>query len=680
MQFLYPKVLWALLTLAIPIIIHLFNFRRYKTVYFSHVSFLQNIRKETKSRSNFKNILILLARLLALAFLVLVFARPYIPAEKESKVPETSHVALYIDNSFSMDAEGKYGILLEAAKIKAKEITQLFPRNTKYLLVTNEFLALHHRFVSSEQLIDWVSQIRSTHIVRNLHEVVDKISVLLPKSDSSVVHNVFILSDFQKNLVQKNLKSSVSNCKLYAVPFFNQAEGNLFVDSVWFESPGHYVGKQENLYVKIKNNSSELFHDIPVQLFINDSIASTLAFSIDAKESKELVIPFTKWNSGFFKARVEINDYPITFDNSLFFDFEIDRKKRVLLIDGANAEDYLRALYTDDENIEPQHVTENNIPYNTFQNYQVIILNELVNLSSGLINEVVAYANQGGTVAFIPSLQGVSESYNLLLSKLQGIQFEEYVDQEGSLTEVDLQHELLKTTFNVDLTDVRFPNYKGFYPIVLQQKSNVNPIFKSETGLPLFVQSDMGKGAFYISALSLNSESTDFGTHPLFVPLFYNLALYSSSPSDLFNWIKPGLFSIVKRNGGTDESMSITEVLSGKELKPNYNLKPQEIIIHPEIDKIRAGHYKVNMGGIFQNYVSYNFDRSESALTYFTMDEVKELFTNSFTTNIQIVEADTKNLTKTIKQQTQGKPLSILFLWLALTMLIIEMVLLRFLK
>jgi hypothetical protein len=417
-----------------------------------------------------------------------------------------------------------------------------------------------------------------------------------------------------------------------------------------------------------------------VQLFLNDSIASTLAFSIDAKEEKEVVIPFTKWNSGWFKAHVDINDYPVTFDNSLYFDFEIARKKRVLLINGSDAEGYLMALYSGDENMEVQSVNETAIPYNSFQNYQVIIINELENLSSGLINEVFAFASQGGTVAFIPSTKGLSVSYNLLLAKLQGLRFDEYIAQEGSLTEVDLQHALLKTTFNVDLTDVRFPNYKGFYSMVLPQKSNINTLFKSESGSSLFVSSLIGKGTFYISALSLNSENTDFGTHPLFIPLFYNLVLYSSAPSAMFNWIKPGLFSKVKRRGSMDESMSITEVLTGKELKPNYNLSQQEIIFYPEIDKIWAGHYKVNMGGVFQNYVSYNFDRSESTLTYFTMEEVKEFFSNSFTAEIQIVEANNKNLTQTIKQQSQGKPLSMLFIGLVLSMLVIEMVLLRFLK
>jgi len=47
MQFLYPSFLWALLALAIPIIIHLFYFRRFKKVFFTNVKFLKEVKEET---------------------------------------------------------------------------------------------------------------------------------------------------------------------------------------------------------------------------------------------------------------------------------------------------------------------------------------------------------------------------------------------------------------------------------------------------------------------------------------------------------------------------------------------------------------------------------------------------------------------------------------------------------
>jgi L-asparagine transporter-like permease len=78
MHFLYPAFLFALLTLAIPVLVHLFNFRRYKKVLFSNVQFLKEVQEQQASRRNLKERLILAARLLALLFLVFAFARPYI--------------------------------------------------------------------------------------------------------------------------------------------------------------------------------------------------------------------------------------------------------------------------------------------------------------------------------------------------------------------------------------------------------------------------------------------------------------------------------------------------------------------------------------------------------------------------------------------------------------------------
>ncbi|WP_199897936.1 BatA domain-containing protein, partial [Flavobacterium sp. B17] len=84
--FLYPAFLFAMLSLAIPVIVHLFNFREYKKVYFSNVQFLKEVQEQQASHRNLKERLILAARLLALAFLVLAFARPYIPGRQKMNV------------------------------------------------------------------------------------------------------------------------------------------------------------------------------------------------------------------------------------------------------------------------------------------------------------------------------------------------------------------------------------------------------------------------------------------------------------------------------------------------------------------------------------------------------------------------------------------------------------------
>src|SRR3954466_8318477 len=83
MHFIYPGFLFALFTLSIPVIVHLFNFRRFKKIYFTNVRFLREIKQDTQSKSRLRHLLILISRILAVTFLVLAFAQPYIPVSSK---------------------------------------------------------------------------------------------------------------------------------------------------------------------------------------------------------------------------------------------------------------------------------------------------------------------------------------------------------------------------------------------------------------------------------------------------------------------------------------------------------------------------------------------------------------------------------------------------------------------
>ena len=78
MQFLNAVFLWAGFAVLIPPVIHLFNFRRYKTVYFSDVRFLQNLKNITRKRSVLKQILLMVLRMAVIACLVITFSEPVI--------------------------------------------------------------------------------------------------------------------------------------------------------------------------------------------------------------------------------------------------------------------------------------------------------------------------------------------------------------------------------------------------------------------------------------------------------------------------------------------------------------------------------------------------------------------------------------------------------------------------
>jgi len=77
MSLLYPEFLWALTLNIFPVIIHLFNLQKHETLYFSDLTLLKNIEKETKKTSTLKNLLLLILRILTISSLVIAFTIPY---------------------------------------------------------------------------------------------------------------------------------------------------------------------------------------------------------------------------------------------------------------------------------------------------------------------------------------------------------------------------------------------------------------------------------------------------------------------------------------------------------------------------------------------------------------------------------------------------------------------------
>jgi len=137
MHFLNPLFFFGLFALLVPIIIHLFNFRRYKIAYFSNVKLLQNILKKTKRESQLQHLIVLLLRLLGITALVFVFAQPYIPL-KNNRMDGEKIISVFVDNSFSMESLTQDGSLFQDAVDAAKNVVNAFTYSDDFILITNQ--------------------------------------------------------------------------------------------------------------------------------------------------------------------------------------------------------------------------------------------------------------------------------------------------------------------------------------------------------------------------------------------------------------------------------------------------------------------------------------------------------------------------------------------------------------
>jgi hypothetical protein len=190
MKFYYPEFLFGLLLIAIPVIIHLFNFRKFKKVYFSNTSFLKDIQQQTSSRRNIKERLILLSRILAITFLVLAFAKPYIPQENTVSANQSHLVSIYIDNSFSMEAVNQDGRLLDEAKRKAKEIVATYGLTDKFQLLSNDFNGSQNRLLDKEAFLEALDALEISARTNDYQQILNQHSAFLKQI--MVIKNMLI--------------------------------------------------------------------------------------------------------------------------------------------------------------------------------------------------------------------------------------------------------------------------------------------------------------------------------------------------------------------------------------------------------------------------------------------------------------------------------------------------------
>ncbi|MCS7036635.1 MAG: BatA domain-containing protein, partial [Saprospiraceae bacterium] len=234
MQFVFPGFLAAAALIAIPIIIHLFYFRRFKKVYFSHVRFLQEVKEVTNSRQRLRNLLVLLMRCLALLFLVLAFAQPFLPRSSNVRQGQRA-VSVYVDNSFSMAALSEDAPLVELAKQRAREIVKAYGAADQFQILTADFEGRDQRLISQEDALARIEEIRIGPASRAVSKVLLRQQQAL-RSGKAENHIAYIVSDFQVNQTDlQNFQDTSLNVNL--VPLRAVQENNLSVDSAWFDSP-----------------------------------------------------------------------------------------------------------------------------------------------------------------------------------------------------------------------------------------------------------------------------------------------------------------------------------------------------------------------------------------------------------------------------------------------------------
>jgi hypothetical protein len=682
MNFLFPVFLFALLALVIPIAIHLFNFKRYKTIYFSNVQLLKRIKQESRKKSQLKQLAILLSRLLAIASLVFAFSRPYLPTNNRTAMEAQQIVGIYIDNSFSMKAEGEKGPLLEQAKIKATEIANSYPAGTQFLILTNDFAPGSQFPLNKEQFVRQVSEIKDCSLSPKLAEAYAQAVGLISAATKKAGKTLYILSDFQKKGMSLDLVKPDSSVWTYLFPLRAGKTNNLLIDSCWFETPGRKIAQAEKLFVRIKNLSGQAYQNIPIRLTINDSLKAISNINIGAQEESVQEMNYTNNSEGIQLCKVELDDYPIVFDNAYFLSYQVRGKLRALAITNLqnNGSNYLKALFAGDELIDFEEVNENNIQISQLKNYQCIFLVNNQILSSGLRDELSSFVEDGGTLVLFPDKAKNYDAYNTLLQSLNSKTIVEFDTTTIRISEINYNHELYRDVFKKQENDVDLPAIKGYLNFADQLQKQEIPLLKLRNGKSALSTHSFGSGTVYTFAFPLGVANLNFIKHIIFVPTIYNMVLYSGQPQK-YAYSTENEEPVILNQSQSSDELKIVNLQTKEEFRTsarNYGPEKKQLILD---DLVReAGHYLVQNGNNTIQSISFNFPRTESIPEFYSVEELKKQIKDKDLKQVQLIESDTVNFSETVQSLNNGKQLWKYFIVIAIFFLCCEMAIIRFWK
>lgn len=587
MQFKHPEILYFLFLLVLPILVHLFQFRRFKKEFFTNVKLLKEIQIQTRKSKSIKKWLLLLTRLLLLTVLILAFAQPFFIAK--DTVNKENELVILLDNSFSMQAKGAKGELL---KRSIQELLESFPENHNFSLVTNTNVFWDTDIKSIQKELQNLKYAATSF---ELDALLNQVEIKKP----NVSKDYFIISD-GISVTSDKINVISENNEMYWLQPKAEKSVNISVENATITevSDAFYT-----LEVALKAFGT-IENEIPLTLYNNDKAIAKTQVTFDKNEQKiKLSIPKKE-----MVGRIVIQDNSLQFDNEFFFTIQASEKTNIALIGEVSKNKFLHRIYTNEDFVTYETTIEQ-LDFNRLKDQQTIVLNEVVEISQALQTNLVSFYEKGGNLIVIPSSESNLENLNSLSNKIGNVTFSSPSKTEKQITKISFNHPVYKNVFEKNVTNFQYPKVNSNFSI----SKNSAPVLQFEDA-SIFLSSVTNKlGKAYFFASAINKTNSNFQNSPLIVPTFFNMTMGNNAKDKLAFTISENETKIMEADLKKDEVVSVfnqsnsfipmQQILSNK-VKLTFGDYPEQ-----------AGNYNVKQKDKLITSLSFNFPRKESDVT-----------------------------------------------------------------
>ena len=586
MQFKHPEILYFLFLLVIPILVHLFQLRRFKTVYFTNVKLLKELQTQTRKSSKIKKWLLLVTRLLLLTCLIIAFAQPYFKHQNTPK--KGNELIIVLDNSFSMQAKGPKGELL---KRSIQELLEELPENQSFSLLTNSELYWDTDIKSIQkelQNLDYSALPFQLDYLLNQVEIKKK----------QVPKDYIIITD----AIQAESKKAIELAQNNSVYFIQPKAENLSNISIQNVAISQVMDQFYELKINLQSFGSKK-REIPLSVISSGKKLATTLVQID-KSNTEIKLTIPKKD---IQATIHIEDQSLAYDNDFYLSISKPEKAALLAIGSLAQNNFLDRIFTAEEfNFKSTELKS--LDYNQIENQEAIVLNELDDLPLALGTTLKAYYEKGGTIIFIPNKNNIPSTLNNFVANFGSLKYGMLSSTEKKITTINFSHPLYQAVFKNKVTNFQYPKVKSSFGLT----GNTAVLHYEDQSI--FMGSSTNQlGNFYAFAAPINKQNSNFQNAPLIVPTLYNMGQNQS---------KTGINAYTI---GENQSLILETVLTKDEAvaiqNNDYSFIPLQQILNAKCKLTfgdypeKAGNYEVIKDEESLKKISFNFARTESDIT-----------------------------------------------------------------
>ncbi|MFA7649726.1 MAG: BatA domain-containing protein [Flavobacteriaceae bacterium] len=606
MHFKYPEILYFLFLLIIPIIVHLFQLRKFQKEYFTNVKFLKELDIKTRKSSQLKKWLLLFTRLFLLAFIILAFAQPFFNA----KDVQGKHNELFVvlDNSYSMQAKGKQGELL---KRSVQELLENIPEEQNFTLLTpdNSFYDTDIRSIQKD-----LQNLGYSTTPFSIENEMAKIKTLKPNKGKDII----IITD-GKSLKAQDLQALDQDYNIIlSVPKAENTH-NVSVDSV-------YIHQVLDDFYELKVRISEYgTNKIETSVALYDQ-QELVAKTLLPEGQNEIIFTVPKED---FNGYVSVEDNSLEYDNYYFFSISKPEKTKVTVIGTEAKNEFLTRIYTEDH-FELTNFELKTLDYNTIESQHTVVLNELEEIPQSLIVTLKAFVENGGNVVVIPSEKTTAQNLTDFASQFGNVVFEPIQNSKKMVTKITFEHPVFRNVFEKKTDNFQYPNVNHSFTI----KGNIPSVLSYEDGSVFLTEIKKDISSLYLFSAPINKQNSNFQNSPLVVLSFYNMAQNQNSSGVISQFIADENPFFVEVNLAKEEILKVKN--QTEEFIPSQQIFNQKVQLNFNEYPNSAGNFGIYKNDELLTYIGFNYNRTESDLTQdnssilsdFTQKNIESIFSD----------------------------------------------------